>query len=242
MDAINTLTFWENVRINTKWGKYITSIEEEALQTAMNVTQKPSIALEIGTEGGHWAKLLVDQGWKVICTDVDEKALEACRQRVPSATCIHVAPDATTLPCEAGRISLIVCIEVFQVMNSNWFLAEAARVLRPGGVIVGVTNNRHSHRSYANKVMRIVDQKRKTYSEDGYLYKFAYQEWKQQLAGTGFHLVHEEGMCWLPFPRKSNFFLIPQLTRLEQRLGLRQVTQISPWIAFVAQKNQTRTQ
>jgi SAM-dependent methyltransferase len=236
MKSGNSLTFWENVRQQSTWGKYLTSIEEGALQTAMNATKRPSVALEIGTEGGYWTQLLVDRGWKVICTEVDEKALELCRQRVPSATCIRVSPDSTTLPCNSGSVNLIVCFEVFPVMHSDWFFAEAARVLAPGGVLAGVTHNRNSIRSYANKLISSVEKERKSNPDNSYLYRLAYQEWKQHVTETGFALLHEEGMCWLPFPRKSNFFLIPQLTRLEQVLGLRQLTQFSPWIAFVAQK------
>lgn len=233
-------TFWEDVRQNTKWGQYIHSIEEQAFHTALGFTPKPSVALEIGTEGGYWVKQLVDRGWRVVCTDVDEKALALCRQEVPSATCIHVSPESTTLPCAAESVGLILCIEVFPVINSTWFLAEASRVLSPGGVVIGVTQNKKSIRSLASTVMNSIDQERRTSFDERYLYTFAYNDWKNRMMQRGLSVVHEEGMCWLPFSRKSNFFLIPQLTRLEEQMGLRKITQYSPWIAFVAQKRHTQ--
>lgn len=236
MEASNTLTFWENVRNNTRWGQYVTSIERGALQTAMGALKQPSVALEIGAEGGYWTNQLVTQGWKVICTDVDDNALALARRRVPSATCLKVSETATTLPCASGSVNLIICFEVFPVIHAPWFYREASRVLQPGGVLAGVTHNRNSPRSYVNKLARVMEPKHKATPDDPHLYKLGYAEWKQLLAASHFHLLQEEGMCWLPFPRKSDFFLIPQLTRLEERMGLRKVTQFSPWIAFVAQK------
>ncbi len=238
MEPTRAMSFWERIRQETHWGKYLTAIEERAVSTAMSAVRQPAVALEIGAEAGHWAKLLADNGWKVICTDVDPKMLELCKQRVPSATCIVVSPESTTLPCEGGSLSLIVCIEVAEVINSDWFVPEAYRVLCPGGIVVGVAHNKRSLRGYAYKALRVVDPQRKTYSEDRFMYKFPYRQWKESLIGNGFRFLHEEGMGWLPFPRKSNFFLIPQLTRLEQKFGLRKMANISPWVAFVAQKHQ----
>lgn len=238
MERLQPISFWEGVRQQTRWGKYLTAIEERAVHTAMRAARQPAVALEIGAEAGFWAKLLADHGWKVICTDVDPRVLEMCKQRVPSATCILVSQESTTLPCETASINLIVCIEVAEVINSHWFFAEASRVLRPGGIVVGVANNKSSLRAYAYKALRILDPQRRTYSEDAFLYRFPYRQWKENFINTGFRFLHEEGMGWLPFPRKSNFRLIPQLTSLEQKLGLRHMPNLSPWIAFVAQKNQ----
>ncbi len=236
METAHPLTFWENVRHNTRWGQYIHSIEEGAFHIALRAAQRPSVALEIGSEGGYWTRHLVERDWEVICTDVDEEALELCRKRVPSATHVHVSPDSTTLPCASGTVGLLVCFEVFPVINSTWFVAEANRVLSGGGVLVGVTQNRKSIRSVVAKFLHIVDGTRKASFDNRHLYTFTYEDWKNQVTQRGLSVIHEEGMCWLPFQRKSNFFLIPHLTRLEKHMGLRDIPELSPWIAFVAQK------
>jgi len=44
-----------------------------------------------------------------------------------------------------------------------------------------------------------------------------------------------------PLDRHSNL-LVPLCTRLEQALGLRRLTSLSPWIAFVAQRQETENQ
>ncbi|MBX2992321.1 MAG: class I SAM-dependent methyltransferase [Bacteroidetes bacterium] len=224
------------MRHNTKWGQYIHAIEENAFHKALRAAQSPSVALEIGTEGGYWTRQLVEYGWKVICTDVDEHALALCRQRVPSATCIHVSPESTTLPCAPETVGLMLCIEVFPVINSGWFLPEATRILRPGGVVIGVAQNKNSIRSVAAKIIHTIDRERNATFDKRYLYTNAYTDWKNQMEHRGLSVIHEEGMCWLPFQRKSDFFLIPQLARLEEQMGLRKMPHLSPWIAFVAQK------
>jgi hypothetical protein len=43
-------------------------------------------------------------------------SLALCQQRVPTAHCIRVSPSATTLPCAARSVSLLLCLEVFPVM------------------------------------------------------------------------------------------------------------------------------
>ncbi len=236
LESYDSPTFWENIRDRTRWGKYVCSIEERALNIALAAVQQPSAALEIGAEGGHWARLLVEQGWRLTCTDVNQQSLETCKKRVPSATCILVSPESPALPCESASLKLILCYEVFEVMHSDWFFAEAARVLQPEGVLVGVVHNRQSFRGYAHRILDSFSKKRQSDSARAGYYKFAYNDRKNHLAHCGFRLLHEEGMCWLPFSRTSNSPVIPHLTRLEGSLGLRQMPQFSPWVAFVAQK------
>ena len=131
---------------------------------------------------------------------------------------------------------MIVAIEVFPVVNAEWFPAEAARVLKQGGVFVGVVTNRLSWRGQAYQILRVLDQKRKTYGDDPFIYKYHYVEWRQKLTAAGFHLAHEEGIAWLPFTRKSNSPMIPSLARLEHIFGLVTLPKVSPWVSFVAQK------
>jgi hypothetical protein len=64
----------------------------------------------------------------------------------------------------------------------------------------------------------------------------AYPRWRRRLRALGFDMVSEEGICWAPFHRLSDSRFVPFLTRLEQRLGLRRLPSVSPWIVFVAQR------
>src|SRR5215470_3961495 len=138
-------TYWESIA-QTRWGSYITEIEKRAILKANNLFGKPSNALEIGCEGGRWSKLLSDLGWNMTCTDINLNMLSICQKRIPMAKCILVDKEDTTLPCESGKLKLLLCIEVIEVISSNWFIKESLRVLQDGGKIVGVFNNRLSLR------------------------------------------------------------------------------------------------
>ena len=221
-------TYWEKIA-RTNWGTYITGVEKQALLKAVSLFQEPDTALEIGCEGGRWSKFLVDRDWKVTCTDINPNSLEICKERIPTATCVLVSPQDRTLPCTSSSQALLLCIEVVPVMASDWLTDEALRVLRPGGLLVGVYLNRRSLRGYYR---HLTAAKNKEFD----YYKVDYLNWRSQLCKHGFRMIFEEGICWFPFTRNSNSSLIPILTQLELRLGLRRLPGVSPWIVFLAQK------
>ena len=221
-------TYWEKVA-RTRWGTYVTGIEKRVILMAHNLSGKPTIALEIGCEGGRWSKLLTDLGWSMICTDIDEKTLAMCKERLPTASCILVRSDENKLPCESESIGLLLCIEVFPVINSDWFICEAFRVLQNGGLVVAVFLNLLSLRGlfvHTRSLFRGIR-----------YYKFSYPSWRKRLLSNGYSILYEEGFCWLPFSRASNSSLVPDLVHIEKWLGLRKLTLISPWIVFIIQKS-----
>jgi SAM-dependent methyltransferase len=221
-------TYWENIA-RSKWGSYITGVEKEVLLKAIELVKVPTNALEIGCEGGRWSKLLVDLGWKVVCTDINPNTLAICQERIPSAKCILVNAIDTTLPCDTSSQALLLCIEVISVLWNNWFINECDRVLSPGGYIIGVFENRMSLRGFVRHLISEVN------GQFDY-YKVGYPTWRRKLRLSGFNMVYEEGICWFPFSRSSNSFLVPAFTQIELLLGLRRLPSISPWIVFLAQK------
>jgi SAM-dependent methyltransferase len=125
---------------------------------------------------------------------------------------------------------MVLCIEVPPVTSAGWFAEEIFRVLRPGGVLVGATENRSSYRAVVHRLFR------RRRSDVGF-YRTSYLDLRNGLRREGFTLIHEEGCCWLPFGRSSDSALIPALARLEERIGLRRVAAVAPWVAIIAQKN-----
>lgn len=225
-------TFWENINENN-WGRYISEVEKTFLVKADSLCGQKGVFLEIGCDGGRWVKLLVDRGWRAICTDINPESLDRCQKRVSSANCILVKPEDATLPCASHSLSLILCVEVIPVIAAEWFLAEASRVLAPGGYLVGVFNNRRSLRGAFSHWAG-----RRSSSFDWYA--VGYPEWKATLQKRGFQMVEETGLCWFPFSRQSNHPLVPFCVRLEALIGLRRLVNISPWVVFLAQKKPGR--
>src|SRR5215470_5439375 len=100
------LTYWETVAL-TRWGRYLTEIERHAVMAASMLAGERGTAVEIGCEGGRWSKLLTDQGWDLICTDVSPDSLRLCQRRLPAARCIPVKPTDTSLPCATNTVNLL---------------------------------------------------------------------------------------------------------------------------------------
>ena len=225
--VIDEQTFWERTS-TSRWGTYISEVEDRLIRRAHQIAGQPSAAIEIGVDAGRWSKLLSELGWKMICTDIDPKTLAICQQRIPTAHCICVDPDSQEFPCETSSVKLMLCVEVPTVLISDWFIEESFRCLQPAGVVLGVFLNRRSLRGLLKRWSPNRD-------HSSY-YNSAYSQWRSKFVNRGFTMVHEEGICWFPFRRDSNSRFIPAAVSLERKLGLRRLTSISPWIVFVAQK------
>jgi hypothetical protein len=115
---LNVATYWEKIAA-TKWGSYVTDLERFAILKAHELSNTPKIAFEIGVDGGRWSKLLADLGWRLICTDVNEETLAICQKRISTAHCVLVKPDANRLPSHSESISLLLCMEVAPVIQSD---------------------------------------------------------------------------------------------------------------------------
>ena len=224
-------THWEQVA-TTRWGRYLTQIEERSILRASFLAGKPSQALEIGCDGGRWSRLLADAGWQMTCIDVNPKTLAACQQKVPAAKCVLASPQDETIPCGPDSMNLLLCVEVAPVINSHWFLPEAYRVLCENGTLVCVFWNKASLRAIASRKSRRAPETDRVY------YTRSYSSWRKHLDRAGFQIVHEEGFCWGFFGRASNSPLIPLFTKLERLLQLHRLPAISPWIMIVARKKQ----
>lgn len=221
-------TFWESAA-ESRWGRYLTEIEQRSIMAGSELAPKPGFAVEIGCEGGRWSQVLANDGWDLICTDVREDVLGICQRRIPSAKCIRVHPADETIPCASGAAGIVVCMEVAPVTSSAWFAAEAFRVLKDGGILVATTTNQLSHRGLLRKLAGSRD------IEPG-LYSQSYRKWRNAFSEAGFTFISEYGYCWPLFTRRSDSRLVPFFVGLEQRLRLGALPGVSPWIVVVARK------
>jgi SAM-dependent methyltransferase len=225
LPAENVATFWESVA-ERRWGRYITAIEQEAVLAAAAAFAEPGTALEVGCDGGRWCRLLCNRGWSVTATDINPRSLELCEQRNPSVTCILVDARDRQIPVDTSTTDLLLCLEVPEI-TSDWFLPEARRVLKRGGMLVGVHMNRCSWRG------ELSYRKAKWFGGQAY-YQTAYPVFRRSLVACDFEVQLERGCCWPPFGRKSNSSWIPAVAALERLCGLQRMTSFSPWIVFTA--------
>lgn len=99
--------------------------------------------LEVGCGTGHWLQVLGDRGVHVTGLDTSTHMLAHAKARAPEA---HLARGtAERLPCLRESFDRIVCINALHhFQNKAAFVAEALRVLRPGGLMMTVGLDPHA--------------------------------------------------------------------------------------------------
>ena len=221
-------TYWDKIN-QARWGQYLSTLEEHAVQQALEFPARPGTVVDIGCGSGRWSTIAAKAGWNTVCLDVDPRILCVCEQNVPNADCYLMDPDWTTLPLPTGSAQAVFCVEVFTIMGQERLDREVDRLLAPGGLFVGVFGNLLSWRGLLAQ-LSLKGPKHRTY------YPKTYSAWRRDMKARGFEYLYEEGYGWAPFSRASDSPLIPLSAQLEQHLGLRRWTTVSPWVIFIARK------
>ena len=97
--------------------------------------------LEAGCGEGYGAALIAEVARSVIGLDYDESAVAHVRARYPRVDMRH--GNLAQLPLSDGAVDVVVNFQVIEhLWDQGQFVAECARVLRPGGVLLMSTPNR----------------------------------------------------------------------------------------------------
>ena len=102
--------------------------------------------LDLGCAGGFMAEALAQRGANVTGIDPAACAIEAARQhaRKSGLRIGYNVGVGEALPYEDASFDAVVCVDVLEhVADLNQVLAQAARVLRPGGLFLFDTINRN---------------------------------------------------------------------------------------------------
>lgn len=99
--------------------------------------------LEVGCGSGHWLQQLTGQGYDVMGLDPSSKMLRIARGKSRQPSFIQACAEA--IPCHRASFSRLFCINAFHhFAGQRQFLAEAHRVLHPGGGIMIVGLDPHT--------------------------------------------------------------------------------------------------
>lgn len=118
------------------------------------VGDEPITVLEIGAGTGKLTEALVALGHDVHATDPDDAMLARLRARLPDVP-TSVAP-AEQLPAADASYDVVVAGQAFHWFDHEVALPEIARVLRPGGQLALVWNQRDEQIPWVRKLGRII--------------------------------------------------------------------------------------
>jgi ubiquinone/menaquinone biosynthesis C-methylase UbiE len=146
--------------------KYRPSYPQEiiaALQQACGLTPD-SIVADVGSGTGIFAELLLQNGNTVYGIEPNQAmraAGEQLLQHFPRFHSVNSTAEATTLPAQS--VDFITAGQAFHWFDPDRARQEFARILKPGGWIALIWNERHSN---ATPFLRDYEQLLRTYGTD----------------------------------------------------------------------------
>lgn len=119
----------------------------ETLTHAFTQLLEPGDVLDVGSGDGVIAELLAPRAKSIVCLDISDRIVTAARERLRSQRNVRVdIGDMHELPVADASIDLVLLLNALTYSESPpRALAEAARVLRPGGRLLATTLSRHAH-------------------------------------------------------------------------------------------------
>ncbi len=103
--------------------------------------------LDVGSGDGAIAELIAPRTASMLCLDISPRVVAAAQHRLRALPQVRCAcADMHALPLPAGRFDQVLMLNVLaSARDPARALAEAARVLRPGGQLAIVTLEAHTH-------------------------------------------------------------------------------------------------
>jgi SAM-dependent methyltransferase len=104
----------------------------------------PATALELGCGAGTYVRWLAGLGYQTVGLDYSLATLGRAVAADSGGKGCYLAGEAYALPCRSRSVDLVVSIGVLQALSEpRRAIAEIARVLRPGGLLlIEVLNSR----------------------------------------------------------------------------------------------------
>lgn len=121
----------------------------EVLARALTSLIDVGDVLDVASGDGALAELLAPHAKSIVCVDAGERVVAAARTRLKSFRNVSVRQgDMHALDLGTRRFDLVLLMHALTYsQDPAGAIAEAARVLKPGGRLCAVTLGRHAHRA-----------------------------------------------------------------------------------------------
>lgn len=114
-----------------------------AYETASAELRSSDAVIDIGCGAGYGTRLLSNRARHVTGVDVSTDAVTAARAAYGSDACVFSAYDGVRLPFVNAQFDAATSFQTLEhVIDDSRFVADAGRVLKPGGLLVLTTPNR----------------------------------------------------------------------------------------------------
>ena len=118
-----------------------TQVRDAVLPWTLEGVKLGARVLEIGPGPGMTTDLLANRVDWLVCMEIDGSYASALARRMAGKNVIVIRADGTAAPVPDSTFDSVVCFTMLHHVPSsalqNNLFAEAARVLRPGGVFAG---------------------------------------------------------------------------------------------------------
>lgn len=106
------------------------------------VVMQPATAIDLGCGRGEWLEILGEHAFDAFGVDLDDGMLEGCRERNLKARKADAIQSLQELPDNSmALVSAFHVVEHMPFATARILIAEALRVLKPGGLLVLETPN-----------------------------------------------------------------------------------------------------
>jgi SAM-dependent methyltransferase len=104
------------------------------------------LVLDIACGEGYGSRMLADVAARVIGIDISDAAVAHARQTYRSPNLEYRTGSCAAIPLESGSVDLVVSFETIEHHDQHdEMLDEIARVLKPGGVLIISSPNKHEY-------------------------------------------------------------------------------------------------
>jgi SAM-dependent methyltransferase len=157
--------------------------------------------LELGAGTGKLTQTLVGLGHEVLATDPDERMLHLLAARAPGA---HACTgSAERIPARSRSVDAVVVAQAFHWFDHPVAVPEIARVLRPGGVLAMVWNERDESIPWVRKLGRLIGDQDQQNDPVHALRTFPHFSFIDERSFRHWHTLDREGLLDLVASRSN---------------------------------------